>query len=180
MPKKGTKKIAAKGDEQYMLRLPPGLRDQVARRATENGRSMNTEIVEAIEKHLRDADRVTQLWDIFEKHRKNIEDLDLIGAAIENLELAVTDLTNGEFYGRLSRMRMTDKESEEQARKVGIPPITAEEAAGVREWLEKTGIDKAKFLDHMGVSSIEEIRNVERAKMVLLGLRRRLQATRRS
>jgi hypothetical protein len=42
------RKIAAKDADQYMLRLPPGIRNRVAKRAAKNGRSMNTEIVEAI------------------------------------------------------------------------------------------------------------------------------------
>ena len=53
MAKRSMKKIASKNADQYMFRLPPGLRDQVARRAAENGRSMNTEIIDAIENHLR-------------------------------------------------------------------------------------------------------------------------------
>lgn len=48
----GARKIAAKGADQYMLRLPRGLRNRVARRAVENGRSINTEIVDAVQKHL--------------------------------------------------------------------------------------------------------------------------------
>lgn len=47
------KKIApVKGSQQCLLRLPFGLRDGLARRARENGRSMNTEIVDAVQKHL--------------------------------------------------------------------------------------------------------------------------------
>ena len=63
MAKKSARKIAAKDADQYMVRLPPGLRDRLARRAAENGRSMNTEIVDAIEKHLEGADRITKLWE---------------------------------------------------------------------------------------------------------------------
>jgi hypothetical protein len=69
-------KIAAKDADQYMLRLPPGLRDRVAKRAAKNGRSMNTEIIDAIEQYLVGADRITKLWEFFEKHRRNIERLD--------------------------------------------------------------------------------------------------------
>jgi len=47
------RRIATKGAQQYMLRLPPELKGSVARRAAENGRSMNTEIIEAIERHLK-------------------------------------------------------------------------------------------------------------------------------
>jgi hypothetical protein len=99
MTKKPTKKIAAADADQYMLRLPPGLRDRVARRAGENGRSMNTEIIDAIEKHLKGADRITQLWDILEKHP-----LDQMWAAIEDLERAVSKL-NGDPPGRLTQRR---------------------------------------------------------------------------
>jgi predicted DNA-binding protein len=53
--------IAAKKSDQYMLRLPPGLRDRVARRAKKNGRSMNTEIIDAIERHLTGLDRLADL-----------------------------------------------------------------------------------------------------------------------
>jgi hypothetical protein len=84
-----TKKIAAKDADQYMLRLPPGLRDRVARRAAENGRSMNTEIIEAIEKHLEEADKMTQLWRFFESHRDEIEGLNELFTKMERLEAEV-------------------------------------------------------------------------------------------
>ena len=86
------KKIAAKDADQYMLRLPPGLRDRVARRAAENGRSMNTEIVEAIERHLTGADRVTQLWEFFGKHQENIEAIRWILPAIQLIESYLYDV----------------------------------------------------------------------------------------
>jgi hypothetical protein len=91
--KKTVKKIAAKDADQYMLRLPPGLRDRVAQRAAENGRSMNTEIIEAIEKHLIGEDRVTRLWEFFEKNRENVERIDHIWDALLNLEWHVERLT---------------------------------------------------------------------------------------
>jgi Arc-like DNA binding domain len=117
---KSLKKIAGKGAEQYMLRLPSGLRNSVARRADENGRSMNTEIIEAIEKHLEGADRVTELWENFGKHRENIEALDAIRGAVEALERAVSGLTEGEFYGRLTEMR----EDAERKARAGISRIS--------------------------------------------------------
>jgi hypothetical protein len=175
--KKSVKKIAAKGAEQYMLRLTPGLRDSVARRAAENGRSMNTEIIEAIEKHLRDADRVTQLWEVFEKHRENIEVLGLIRGAVEGLERAVSGLTEGAFYGRLSGTR---EAAEREARKASMPPITAEQAAIIRGLIKETGADEAKLLASMRASSIEEIRDFEEAASALRERRRHQQAARRS
>lgn len=53
--------IAAKNDVQYMLRLPERLRDTIKQRAAVNGRSVNTEIIAAIESALCDGDRLTQI-----------------------------------------------------------------------------------------------------------------------
>ena len=59
--------IAAKDADSYMLRLPPGLRDRVRKRATDNGRSMNTEIVAAIEQWLKDERSVLERLERLEK-----------------------------------------------------------------------------------------------------------------
>lgn len=40
---------AGRGDDQYMVRFPEGLRDRIKGAAEENGRSMNTEIVARLE-----------------------------------------------------------------------------------------------------------------------------------
>jgi predicted DNA-binding protein len=53
--------IASKGGDQYMLRLPDGLRERLKRRAAVSGRSLNTEIVDAIERHLERGDRLDEL-----------------------------------------------------------------------------------------------------------------------
>lgn len=44
---------AGRGSDQFPLRLPDGLRDQIKARADNNGRSMNAEIVDRLEKSLR-------------------------------------------------------------------------------------------------------------------------------
>jgi predicted DNA-binding protein len=177
MAKKAPKKIAAKDADQYMLRLPPGLRDSVARRAAENGRSMNTEIIDAIEKHLRDADRVTKLWEFFEKHRENIEALDLVGSAVEDLERVADHLTDGGFHGRLRGTRLAAKR---EARDASMPPITAEQAAIIRGLIKETGADETKLLALMRASSIEEIRDFEMAARALRARQRDQQAAQRS
>jgi hypothetical protein len=158
--KKSVKKIAAKDADQYMLRLPPGLRDQVARRAAENGRSMNTEIIDAIEKHLKGSDRVTQLWDIFEKHRADIEAINSIRNAVLYLEHRVSRMTDGDFYGMLSRVR---DEEWTAAREASLPPITAKQAATIRDLIDKTGVDEESLLRALTATSIEEIKNFEKA-----------------
>ena len=90
--KKAVSKIAMKNADQYMLRLPPGLRDRVAQRAAENGRSMNTEIIDAIEHHLLGADRITQLWEFINKHREEIGWIALISSDLEKLESTVREM----------------------------------------------------------------------------------------
>jgi predicted DNA-binding protein len=98
MAKKAVRKIVAKDADQYMLRFPAGLRDRVARRAAESGRSMNTEIIDAIEKHLESADRVTQMWDFIEKHRQDIEAIGTLWGAGEQLERSIQDLEEAVFH----------------------------------------------------------------------------------
>jgi hypothetical protein len=115
--KKLAKKIAAK-DAQCMLRLPPGLRDKVAARAAENGRSMNTEIVEAIERHLQGADRITRLWEFFEQHRESLESVPLLRTAVENLEIFAE--RSGEFRGGLRALR-EHREADQPSGVVGEP-----------------------------------------------------------
>jgi hypothetical protein len=54
--------IAGKKADQILLRLPPGLKARVAERAESTGRSMNAEIVVAIQKHLQRGSRLEVLW----------------------------------------------------------------------------------------------------------------------
>jgi hypothetical protein len=61
--------VASKNDDQYMLRLPDGLRERIKRHATINGRSLNTEIVDAIERHLERTNRL----DEFEQRLTRLE-----------------------------------------------------------------------------------------------------------
>ena len=97
-----------------MLRLPPGLRDRVAHRAAENGRSMNTEIVEAIEQYLAGADRMTRLWEFIEKHRESIEEIDYIFDAVMDLEHRLDGIDHAGTGGMTKRYY--DKEDERRRR----------------------------------------------------------------
>lgn len=45
-------RVSSRGDSQYMLRFPDNLRDKMKVLAQSNGRSMNSEVLIAIEKHL--------------------------------------------------------------------------------------------------------------------------------
>jgi hypothetical protein len=155
MSKKSIKKIAAKDADQYMLRLPPGLRDRVARRAAENGRSMNTEIVEAIEQHLTSADRVTQLWERFGKHQKNIEAIPLIWLAIEEIEDYLRRF--GDDTPNVLKSLAERKWFEEAT----PPPITADQVQKIKTLLKEANIDEKEFLALTHMLRIEDIRSFE-------------------
>lgn len=61
---------ASADSDKYMLRLPDGMRDAIASRAEASGRSMNTEIIAAIEQYLSTdslANRVADLSDRISK-----------------------------------------------------------------------------------------------------------------
>jgi hypothetical protein len=98
--KKTARKIAAKDADQYMLRLPPGMRDAVAKLAESNGRSINTEIVAAIEQHLKGPGRLDAIESFIEKHRQMLEEMsgyvwfgnDGVLADIERLQTQVNEI----------------------------------------------------------------------------------------
>jgi hypothetical protein len=170
------KKIAAKDADQYMLRLPPGLRDRVARRAEENGRSMNTEIVAAIEQYLTSADRVTQLWEFFGKHQENIEAIRWILPAIRLIEDYLGELRGAlsEDYDPGSPPDVAHTWADRKRSDTGVaslPLITADQVEIVRALLKATGDDDEEtFVAVLGAPRIEDIRGFERA-MELLGRR---------
>jgi hypothetical protein len=167
MAKKTAAKIAAKGADQYMLRLPPGLRDRVAKRAGENGRSINTEIIDAIEKHLVGADRIAQLWAFMEKHRATIEAIPEIEQSLENLKYEIRPLIDERDYAAMIRA-----DGERKARVANLPPITAEQAVAIRRLIQETEADEARLLKLLRASSVEGIRDFDRAVSVLEQRRR--------
>ena len=170
------KKIAAKDADQYMLRLPPGLRDRVARRAAENGRSMNTEIVEAIERHLTGADRVTQLWEFFGKHQENIEAIRWILPAIRLIEnyldevrevLRSLERATGFGYDPGSPPGVANTwEARNRPDIASLPLITADEVQIIKAILKETVLEE-EFLAILGTPRLEDIRGFERAVEVL-------------
>jgi predicted transcriptional regulator len=56
MAKKTISKKTGPGSEQFQLRLPDGMRKQLARVAERNGRSMNAEIVTALANYFENED----------------------------------------------------------------------------------------------------------------------------
>lgn len=68
--------IAKKSADAYMLRFPAGLRDRLKERTAISGRSLNTEIIAAIERQLDADDRLTDIerrLAKLEKHSRFVE-----------------------------------------------------------------------------------------------------------
>ena len=95
MAKKAVGKMVGKRAAQYMLRFPDGMRENLAKLATANGRSMNTEIIAALEKHLERDDKITEL---------NYE-IEQLWLNFENLEAKVKDVLS-----RMSRLETSAAE----------------------------------------------------------------------
>ena len=72
---KATVKQARRGADQYMVRFPEGLRDRLAKIAAANGRSMNTEIVAALQNHLERGDRLAEIENQIAEMRRQYFDL---------------------------------------------------------------------------------------------------------
>jgi hypothetical protein len=64
--------VSAHDLDRIIVRLPPGMRDKLGERATENGRSMTAEVVAALAEHLRRKDRLSALEGQLEAMQDNI------------------------------------------------------------------------------------------------------------
>ena len=91
MAKKQT--VSAHDLDRIIVRLPPGMRDQIAALAETNGRSMTAEVVAALEQHLKGPSRLDALESFIEKHREAIKGIQDIAADVERLENQVVALT---------------------------------------------------------------------------------------
>jgi hypothetical protein len=123
--------------DQFMLRLPDGMRDKLAKMAEANGRSMNAEILSALEQHLAGTDRLSAIEAFIQKHRTNIEAVGSIGNLVE-LEARVTTLENHAASAVAARMvDIIKKQSDFSQQLAGL---TAPEAEQFRELLRKSGV----------------------------------------
>lgn len=61
-------------NEKFMLRMPDGMRGKIKRMAASNNRSMNSEIVQAIEAHIRMHEISDVLLDSVERMRVDEQD----------------------------------------------------------------------------------------------------------
>jgi predicted DNA-binding protein len=52
---------AGRGSDQFIIRFPEGMRDRLDKLAAANGRSMNTELIDRLEKSMVDSDNLKNL-----------------------------------------------------------------------------------------------------------------------
>jgi hypothetical protein len=52
---------AGRGSDQFVIRFPEGMRDRIAKLAAANGRSMNAELIDRLEKSMVDSDNLKNL-----------------------------------------------------------------------------------------------------------------------
>jgi predicted DNA-binding protein len=52
---------AGRGSDQFVIRFPEGMRDRIAKLAAANGRSMNAELIDRLEKSMDDSDDLKDL-----------------------------------------------------------------------------------------------------------------------
>ena len=52
---------AGRGSDQFVIRFPEGMRDRIANLAAANGRSMNAELIDRLEKSMVDSDNLKDL-----------------------------------------------------------------------------------------------------------------------
>jgi predicted DNA-binding protein len=151
--------------DRIIVRLPDGMRDALAALAEANNRSMTSEVVAAIEQHLKGVDRVTQLWEFFERHRQQIEDLPLVRAAVENLENLAS--RTGDFHGVLRDQRLHKKQDLAAIAAAldldlyrDAPRIAAEQVQQIRALLNEIGASEASLLKEMKVPSVESMHDL--------------------
>ena len=65
-----------RGSDQFVLRMPDGMRDKIALAAKARGRSMNSELVDRLEKSMDDSDNVRDLENIVADLSDRIERLE--------------------------------------------------------------------------------------------------------
>jgi predicted DNA-binding protein len=150
--------------DRIIVRLPDGMRDDLAALAEANGRSMTSEVVAALEKHLKGVDRLTQLWEFFERHREQIEEIPFVRAAVENLETFTSRADD--FHGVLQKVGLRKNQEAAEAAMAAFtermyldePLITAEQVQQIRALLSQTGKSESVLLTELGFASIEDIR----------------------
>lgn len=126
--------------DQYLIRLPDGMRLKLSKLAEANGRSMNAEIVSALEQHLTGSDRLSAIESSIQNHHRTVQELEARMRTLENFATAAQ-------VRNIQELRTTEK------------GLTLREAAELRALLKRTGVSEARLLEKLAAPSIEEIQD---------------------
>ena len=61
-----------RSSDKFILRLPEGMRDRIAALAREKGRSMNAEVIAALEQYIENDDTIAVLWNKVEDLERTV------------------------------------------------------------------------------------------------------------
>ncbi|MGE0524375.1 MAG: Arc family DNA-binding protein [Variibacter sp.] len=100
-----TEAAAGRGSDQFVVRFPAGMRDRVAAMAANNGRSMNAEIIAAVERHLKGPDRLDALEKslaYLQRHvnwitHRTSRDLHMLADGCDTVQAAVQELERATY-----------------------------------------------------------------------------------
>lgn len=95
---------AGRGSDIVMARLPDGLKARITALAEANGRSMNSEIIDAILQHLDRPTKLDEIASFVEKYRKTIERVD-----------EIIDWLEGDLYQDIENLKSTVSTLDEEA-----------------------------------------------------------------
>jgi len=141
------KKLSTKTTQtdQYLIRLPDGMRSKLSKLAEANGRSMNAEIVSALEQHLTGSDRFSAIEASIQNHDRTVQEL----------EARIRTLEEWAIVAGIRNFR--------QGLQTGEKRLTPREADEVRALLKRTGVSEARLLEKLAAPSIEEIKDFDEA-----------------
>lgn len=74
-PKQTAQATTGRGSDKFILRLPEGMRDRIGKLAAQKGRSMNSEIIAALEKYIEADDSIGLIWDAIGELQDEIREL---------------------------------------------------------------------------------------------------------
>ena len=101
---------AGRGADQYMVRFPEGLRERIKEAAEANGRSMNSEIVSALEDAYPDPSLDGVTWESLNIDPDGMKEvLQIIRAAFADMEQTVKDRYRHGTSSKAKRSLAVDK-----------------------------------------------------------------------
>ncbi|MHC2488157.1 Arc family DNA-binding protein [Sinorhizobium meliloti] len=141
-----------RGSEQVMIRLPDGMRDRIRVAAEKHGRSMNAEIVAALEVHFPEpfsfGKRVADLL-VLARGLKQLPTTASVDALIQELETTIEGIAHGQApeLGEEVRSQIDEALHEWRMHKA------SDYSARVYKWMDDAG---EKWEDHLPQSPDEE------------------------